>query len=109
MHTDLQSDVELLQPSVPVIARIELQPSDHVFRAGSAVRLSIDTPGGWFASIPGPARVVIAHSRTLPSALVLGDLPGTQAHAPLPACAVLLNQPCRPTAGTVPAGTLQIP
>jgi hypothetical protein len=109
LHTDLQSDVELLQPDVPVRARIELQPSDHVFRAGSAIRLSIDTPGGWFASLAGPTKVTVEHSSTMPSALVLGDLPGAKAYAPLPSCSALLNQPCRPTAGAVPAGTLSIP
>jgi predicted acyl esterase len=109
LHTDLASDVQLLAPNVPVLARVELQPSDHVFRAGSAMRLSIDTPGGWFTSVPGPATVVVDHSPTMASALVLGDLPGARAHALLPACAALLNQPCRPTAGTVPAGSLSIP
>jgi hypothetical protein len=36
------------------------------------------------------------------------DLPGGLAPTPLPACAVLLNQPCQPTTGTVPAGTLDL-
>jgi hypothetical protein len=43
------------------------------------------------------------------SAIVLGDLPGARAHAPLPACSARLNQPCRADAGAVPAGSLDIP
>jgi hypothetical protein len=42
------------------------------------------------------------------SKLVLGWLPGATAHAPLPACDTLLNQPCRPNATPVPGGAVAI-
>ena len=44
-----------------------------------------------------------------PSAIVLGDLRGGHAGAPLLACDTLLNQPCRQNVGTVPSGTMTIP
>jgi hypothetical protein len=109
LHTDLAADAEPLVPNVPVRARIELEPVDHVFRAGSAIRLSIDTPGGWFAIVPGSATNVVQHTPGMASALVLGELPGSRAQAPLPACGTLLNQPCRATTGTVPGGSLAFP
>jgi putative CocE/NonD family hydrolase len=109
LPTYLSSDVEPLTPTVPVLARIELEPFDHVFRAGSAIRLSIDTPGGWLASAPGPAVDAVEHTPGMASALMLGDLPGAGAHAPLPACSALLNQPCRAAGGTVPGGSLSFP
>jgi putative CocE/NonD family hydrolase len=109
LHSDRQSDAEPLVANVPVLARVELEPVDHVFRARSSIRLSIDTPGGWFTSLSGPATIVVQHTPGMASALVLGDLPGARAHAPLPSCSALLNQPCRTTAGTVPDGSLAIP
>jgi hypothetical protein len=42
------------------------------------------------------------------SAIVLGDLPGARAHAPLPDCSALLNQPCRADTGAVPPGSIDI-
>jgi hypothetical protein len=109
LHTDLRADIEPLVPDVPVLARIELEPVDHVFRAGSAIRLSIDTPGGYFAIVRGPAIDTVQHTPGMASALVLGELSGARAHAPLPACGTLLNQPCRATTGTVPGGSLAVP
>jgi predicted acyl esterase len=55
VHTDLQADAAPLTPGVPVLARLEIQPFDHVFRAGSAIRLSIDAPGLSLVGLPVPA------------------------------------------------------
>jgi predicted acyl esterase len=106
-QTHEQSDLQLLTPLSPVLARIEVLPFDHVFRAGSAIRMIVDTPsqtGGWnFLVRPTAARNTILHDRDHPSRLVLGTVPGRRAKAPLPACNTLLNQPCRPSAYPAPA------
>jgi hypothetical protein len=85
-----------------------MEPFDHVFRAGSAIRLTIDAPGGYFQIRPGPATNTVYHQPGMDSKLVLGFLPGATAHAPLPRCGSLLNQPCRPNAKPVPGGRLTI-
>jgi predicted acyl esterase len=109
LHTDLQSDAELLSPGVPVPVRVEIQPSDHVYRAGSAIRVSIDAPGPSLIAFPAVATNVVQHTRGMESSIVLGDLPGARAYTPLPACSARLNQPCRAVSGTVPPGSLDIP
>jgi putative CocE/NonD family hydrolase len=101
-QTFLQSDVSLLTPGTPVKARILIFPFDHVFRAGSAIRVIVDTPsqtGGWnFTPRPTASVNSLLHDAAHPSRLVFGVVPGGHAEAPLPACNTLLNQPCR-TAG----------
>jgi hypothetical protein len=42
------------------------------------------------------------------STLALGRVAGGVAHAPLPWCAQLLNQPCRATTGTTAPGTIDL-
>ena len=107
-QTHRQSDVALLTPRSPVLARVEVFPFDHVFRAGSAIRMIVDTPsqtGGWnFLLRPASVQNTILHDAAHPSRLVLGVLPGGHAERPLPACNTLLNQPCRPSAYPAPAG-----
>jgi uncharacterized protein len=107
-QTQQMSDLQLLTPLTPVLARVEVFPFDHVFRAGSAIRMIVDTPsqtGGWnFLFRPTAAQNTILHDREHPSRLVLGALPGGRAEAPLPACNTLLNQPCRASAYPAPAG-----
>jgi hypothetical protein len=107
-HSFRKADAQLLTPGTPARARIELQPFDHVFRAGSAIRLSIDAPGSWFGILPAPAVNTIYHERGMDSRLVLGWIPGAKAQAPLPTCGAVLNQPCRPNAEPAPSGSLTI-
>jgi uncharacterized protein len=106
-QTQQQSDLQLLTPLTPVLARVEVFPFDHVFRAGSAIRMIVDTPsqtGGWnFLLRPTAAQDTILHDADHPSRLVLGALPGGHAEAPLPACNTLLNQPCRASAFPAPS------
>ncbi len=103
-HTHREADVEPLTPGEPVLARIELLPFNHVFRAGSAIRLAVDAPGGWFQVLPLPAQNSVYHEPGRESRLVLGWLPRGTARAPMPACGSLLNQPCRPSTAAVPGG-----
>jgi predicted acyl esterase len=109
VQTDLLADVAPLTPGVPVLGRVQIEPFDHVFRAGSAIRLSIDAPASSLVSLPVPAVNTVEHTPGMESAVALGYLPGARAHNPLPACAQLLNQPCRAVTGPVPAGSLDIP
>jgi hypothetical protein len=97
-----------LTPLKPVLARIQLLPFDHVFRARSAIRLTIDTPGGWFAVNPVGTQMQIFHTPAMDSTLVLGRVLGGVAHAPLPSCADVLNQPCRTATGAAPPGTMNL-
>ncbi len=107
-QTQKLADLQLLTPLSPVLARVEVFPFDHVFRAGSAIRMIVDTPsqtGGWnFLFRPTAARNTILHDRDHPSRLVLSTAPGRRAKGPLPACNTLLNQPCRLSAYPTPAG-----
>jgi predicted acyl esterase len=109
VQTDLLADVEPLKPGAPGLARLQIEPFDHVFRAGSAIRLSIDAPASSLAPLPLAATNTVEHTPGMESAVVLGYLPGARAHAPLPACGQLLNQPCRNVTGPVPAGSIDIP
>ena len=108
VHTYLEGDAEPLPAGVFALARVELFPVAHVFRAGSQIRISVDAPGGnravWaFDTIAGGERVTIAQDTANPSALVLPivDLAaiGVDVPASYPACDALRGQPCRPYSG----------
>lgn len=109
VHTDLDRDATPVVPGRPVLARVQLLPFDHVFRAGSAIRLSIDAPGGYFQIVPTPATNTIHHAPGADSRLLVGWLPDARAQAPLPACGTVLNQPCRRDLRGIPAGVLELP
>lgn len=89
------------------LTRIEINKFAHVFRAGSSLRLTIDTPsqtGYWkFGHLSDASTNSIWHDRQHPSSLVLGYLPYTHASG-LPDCVTTLRQPCRANAVPVPAG-----
>ncbi|MBN8756004.1 MULTISPECIES: CocE/NonD family hydrolase [Variovorax] len=91
----------------PNSVRVEIQKFAHVFRAGSSIRVTIDTPsqtGFWlFGNDPTPSTNKVWHDATRPSSIVLGYTP--YAHAKdLPSCDRTIRQPCRPAIGAVPAG-----
>ncbi len=106
VHTYREEDAEPLPDGVFALARVELFPVAHVFRAGSQIRLSVDAPGGnralWeFDTIAGGEQVTIAQDAANPSALVLPivDLAavGVTVPAEYPPCDALRGQPCRPS------------
>jgi putative CocE/NonD family hydrolase len=111
-HLDTEAAAEPLTPGRPTLVRVELFPFDHVFRAGSSIRVIVDTPsqtGGWnFDVLPLPATNAVLHDARHMSRLVFGLVPHGAAKAPLPACDTLLNQPCRTSTYPVPPGTLSI-
>jgi putative CocE/NonD family hydrolase len=115
VQTDLRSDVEQLAPGRPTFMRLAILPFDHVFRAGSRIRLIVDTPsqtGGW-NFVPNVAVGVdsVLHDAAHPSRLVVGTVPGASAPRGHAACDTLLNQPCRPDAfpASAPGGELDWP
>jgi predicted acyl esterase len=103
VKTHREADVEPLVPGEYTLARVEIMPFAHVFRAGSRVRISVDTPGdsraAWrFILLDHDETVehTIAHDAAHPSSVVLPLIPGEGAPTPLPPCASLRGQVCRP-------------
>jgi uncharacterized protein len=81
---------------------IPLYYEGHVYREGSRIRLTISAPGGdqpiWAFAEADPGTtpwVAVAHSRRMPSQLVLPVVPGVGAPTELPPCPGLRGQPCR--------------
>ena len=85
---------------VPV--RVGTAGFGHALRAGSRIRLSVDTPGGvradWrFAlkTFPGPVTYAVGHDAAHPSKVVLPRLAGITVPTAAPPCPSLRGQPCR--------------
>ena len=101
-QTHTAADVSPLEPGQPVLARVEVFPFGHVFRAGSRLRLWVEAPvflpALWaFTPSPVPAQVAVLHDADHPSRLVLPQVPNDPERiATLPACGTLIRQPCRP-------------
>lgn len=83
----------------------------HVMRAGSRVRIAVDTPGGtradWRFSLkpfPGPVTYDIGHDAAHPSKVVLPRLTGVTPSTAPPPCPSLRGQPCRDWAAYVNQG-----
>lgn len=115
VQTDLQSDVQPLEPGQPAFMRFAVFPFDYVFRAGSRIRLIIDTPsqtGGWnFEPIADAGVNSILHDARHPSEIVFGTVAGAGAAKGYPVCDTLLNQPCRSDAypASDPPGEMDLP
>lgn len=100
VHPHTQAALLQVEPGDPVRARVEVLPVTHAFRAGSSLRLWLDTPSqtGLWGFLPNPApptQLTVLHDADHPSRLVTRVLPG-RAPVPLPACGTLASQPCRP-------------
>ena len=81
---------------------IPLYYEGHVYREGSRIRLTISAPGGdqpiWAFAEADPDStpwVAVAHSRRMPSQVLLPVVPGVDAPTELPPCPGLRGQPCR--------------
>jgi uncharacterized protein len=97
-----QSDVSPLPTGKFVEVTIPLYYEGHAYRAGSRIRVTIAAPNGdqpiWSfgeADPSGTATVAIAHSKQMPSALVLPVVPGVSVPTALPPCPGLRGEPCR--------------
>ena len=103
-HTHQQSDRVPLPDGFTKL-RIELFPFGHVFRAGSRVKVAIETPGKnrplWgFQLISEEATNTVAHSSVRPSSVALPLLPTEATETDRPDCGAVSNQPCRPAGDT---------
>jgi uncharacterized protein len=78
-HPQTEASVSLLRPGTPVLARVEIQKFSHTFRAGSSIRIWVDTQRTTgqmgFDFIDTPATNRIWHDASHPSRIVLGRLP----------------------------------
>ena len=83
--------------------RVQIPSFAHAFRAGSSIRLTVNTPGGdtarWEFELDGPgaeATHLISTGVNRPSSVVLPVVEGWAPSTPPPPCR-LRGQPCRPT------------
>lgn len=95
-------DVDLLTPDEWTPVRVEIMPFTHIFRAGSRVRVIIDTPGDsttrWqfrLLEFETPPTIDIGHDDAHPSSIALPLIPGVEIPTTQPACTSLRGQPCR--------------
>lgn len=102
-----EATVKMLTADEPTPMRLEMQKFAHVFRAGSSLRVTIDTPsqtGYWvFRSRTEKSTNKVWHDRTRPSSIVLGHVAYPHAKD-LPTCGIVQQQPCRKNEIAVPAG-----
>jgi putative CocE/NonD family hydrolase len=110
VHVETQAAQQLMPSGQPQRVRLAVQPFSHVFRAGSALRVWLDTPsitGLWsFLLSPTPSVLTLHTGPAYPSRLVAGVIPGATAQGhPLPACGSLAEMACRPDPlGAAPGG-----
>ncbi len=101
VHTQTKDDAADLPAGEAVLARVDLFPFAHPFRAGSKIRLTIDAPGNnraiWaFAkTISDGETVTLVRDQVHMSQLVLSVVPVAVAAPAPPACGSLRGQPCR--------------
>ena len=95
-------DLEDLTPDEWTEMRLEIMPFVHIFRAGSQLRLAVDTPGDSMArwrflltEYDTPPTHTVGHDAAHPSSLVLSVIPDIEVPTELPACNALRGQPCR--------------
>jgi len=100
--TYLQKDWAPLVPGEWTQVRVALAGFGRILRAGSRLRVWVDTPGGtraeWrFAlkTFPGDVTYAIGHDATHPSSVALPLVDDVHPTTPLPPCPSLRGQPCR--------------
>ncbi len=97
-----ESDVAPMPPNEFVKVTVPLYYEGHAYRAGSRIRVTIAAPNGtqpiWGfdqTEPAGTADVAIAHSKSMPSDLLLPVVPGLSIPTALPPCPGLRGEPCR--------------
>jgi hypothetical protein len=104
VHTHQAADVRPLSATEPSLVRVEVLPFGHVVRAGSRLRMWVESPVvlpqlQGFAVDPVPAAVTVVRDAAHPSSLVLPVVRGATVPASAtaaPGCGTVLRQPCRP-------------
>ncbi|MGB0592531.1 MAG: CocE/NonD family hydrolase [Myxococcota bacterium] len=101
VKTHLEEDAQPLPEGEWSQVRVEMMPFGHIFRAGSRIRIAVDTPGDssarWFfilLDLPEETTHSVAHQAAFPSSMVLPVIPSVTVETPPPAC-TLRGQPCR--------------
>jgi len=103
-QTHTESDAAALPSGEFAELNVEIFPVAHVFRAGSKLRLIVDSPGGnrnlWkFDVLPNDGETItVATGGATPSRLILPFLYGVDVPAGLAPCPGTRSQPCRTTA-----------
>jgi hypothetical protein len=97
-----EADVSPMPPDRYVEVTVPLYYQGHAYRAGSRIRVTISAPNGdqpiWSfgeTEPSGTATVSIAHSKQMPSRLLLPVIPGVSVPTGLPPCPGLRGEPCR--------------
>jgi predicted acyl esterase len=96
------ADVSPMPANRFVEVTVPLYYQGHAYRAGSRIRVTIAAPNGdqpiWSfgeTDPAGTATVSIAHSKQMPSRLLLPVVPGVSVPTGLPPCPGLRGEPCR--------------
>ncbi|NNE73551.1 MAG: hypothetical protein HKN26_07810, partial [Acidimicrobiales bacterium] len=100
-HTHAEIDLGPLPAGEFTPIQVEIFPAAHVVRAGSRLRLVIDSPGGtrnlWkFDVLEGPATHSVALTGAMPSSITLPFVRDAEVPVGLPPCPDTRSQPCRP-------------
>jgi uncharacterized protein len=108
--TDTEQDVQPLVPGSPTYARIAIYPFEHVFRAGSRIRISIEAPVGQTGDMvldidPTSATDTVYHDARHESAWVFTTVPIPRRSVPAayPACGSVISEPCRTNTEALPS------
>jgi hypothetical protein len=98
---DTPDTLQVLDPDVPVLARVEINKFAAALRKGSRIRIWIDAPSPTglyrFDHVSLPATNEIWHDREHPSRLVIGELELPDAPVPSESavCGTVMMEPCR--------------
>jgi predicted acyl esterase len=103
LPTYLQKDWALLTPGEWTQVRVALAGFGRILRAGSKIRVWVDTPGGsraeWRFALKtfpgGEVTYTIGHDAAHPSSVALPLVTDLHVGSPLPPCPSLRGQPCR--------------
>ena len=97
-----EEDVSPIEADQWTELRVEVMPHGHVLRAGSRLRLVVDTPGDSMASwrflltdFDEPPTYTVGHDAEHASSIVLSVIPGLDVPPERPLCNALRGQPCR--------------
>jgi predicted acyl esterase len=97
-----KSDTKPLPAGKWAKVTIPLYYEGHMYRKGSRLRVTIQAPGGdqpvWAFDQTDPTKpvnVMLAHSKDMPSKLLLPVVSGVSAPTGLPPCPGLRGEPCR--------------
>ncbi|MGI9600587.1 MAG: CocE/NonD family hydrolase [Acidimicrobiales bacterium] len=107
-HTHSETEAAPLPEGAWAALDVEIFPVAHVFRAGSRLRLIVDSPGAtrnlWTFDVldTDGDTVAIGAGPEAPSSLSLPFVAGVELPSGLPGCGSTRSQPCRPA---VPSGS----